>query len=400
MALMVGAVDDDLNPCAVGSLSSGTGFKAIDSTNRVTYVECFDYEIIQSYECQDGSYFEEQSMRCIPGVWVNPNSSGTVSTQTGNVCSSIFDGSVAIDASIYVVCLNYMEVDRYSCPEGFYFDEGQQQCLDKNTSASLNEIESTQPSTLEGTSTESPALVDKTTITCNDKPDGRVPLPTLQGWALCDNDNILVTEYCGTSKLYDIEDESCVNYCERRSNLTGTTISLVQLPKLAGIVTCEDGTVVESIICSAGTYFDANVGYCLNFCENEIQEYISFQHGGFTCQNGNTVAVEWCDSGSSYNALIGLCVQTSSPTSSPITTSPTKSVLETAAPTLASLPPTMQPTLDLELVVVVPDTIPVKNVTELVDVEDNGTANLYSRAHITLSLLLLVKGLTLCCMGS
>lgn len=225
-------------------------------------------------------------MRCIPGVWLNPNTSVTSSSQTENVCRTTLDGSVAIDASIYVVCLNYMEVDRYSCPEGFYFDEGQQQCLDKNASASANEIESSQPPTLEGTSTEFPELVNKTTITCNGKPDGKVPLLTLQGWFLCDNGDVLVTEYCGASKLYDTEDESCVNYCEQRSNLTVASISLVQLPKLAGLVTCGGEKVVESIICSAGTYFDATVGYCLNFCENEMQQYISFQMGVLLAKMG------------------------------------------------------------------------------------------------------------------
>lgn len=114
------------------------------------------------------------------------------------------------------------------------------------------------------------------------------------------------------------------------------------------------------------------------------------------------MAVEWCDAGSSYNELIGLCVQTVSPSASPITTSPTNSVLETAAPMLASQSPTTQPTLsskpslDLELVVVVPDTIPVNNVTDLVEVEDYGAANLYSMAPITLTILLLANGLTLC----
>lgn len=349
----------NFNPCTSSSLPSGTGFKGIDSTNRVTYVECLDYSILQSYECSDGSYFDEQSVQCVPGTWKNSSES---SPQVENNCVSFYDGFVAISASVYVECSNYVEIGRYSCPDGFYFDGGRQQCTDKNSSATASTLSSTGSITSGDTETASSDLV--ITPSCENISNGNIPLPSLQGWIVCDKGEVLVTEYCGASKLYNIDYNVCVNYCESTTASSDVPVNQVLLPKLAGQLICNgDLSVSEKIVCSPGTYFDVKLGYCRNFCENETEQYISFPdlQGGVACRNERVVSVEWCDPGSSYNTMIGVCTQTNTPSRSPISTSPTIHTV-TASPSAftpsPSTPPrdiTNPPTFELELVVDIPD---------------------------------------------
>ena len=369
----------NFNPCS----STASGFKGVDSTNRVTYVECLNFEVLQSYECSDGSYFNEDTGQCMTGSWVD--SSGS-SSQAENVCKSVFDGFVAIDASIYAECLNYVEVGRYSCPEEDYFDENLGQCIDKNApSVSASTSSSTNPATSNNVeeSFGDPSLsIDTTatiTPTCENIVSGKVPLPSLEGFLVCSDGELLVTEYCGSSKLYDIEYEVCVNYCEGNANASGALITQVQLPKLAGQVTCDYslGVSVETVVCSLGTYFDSSVRYCRNFCENVVQQYSSLpgQIGGVTCQNEGAVAVEWCDSGAIYNSVDGECVRTELPSLSPATASPTLSPVTDSPIHPPTLIPTIsvQPSLDLEVAIDVPYTSGEEMTPEpeLIDVEDN-----------------------------
>jgi hypothetical protein len=342
----------------------------------------------------------------------------------------VFDGFVAIDSSVYAECSNYVETGRYSCPDGFYFDEGLEQCVDKNSSATGSTSApfiTTAITNLGTDSSETPLAIDTmASTTCENIPDGKVALPSLQGWVrlvlnyllplhfltfffshtreklVCNNGEVLVTEYCGASKLYNIDYEVCVNYCEGGSN-SDTFATQVVLPKLGGQVTCDDalGEIVENIVCSPGTYFDVSSDYCRNFCENQTQQYVSFseQQGGVTCQNGSVVAVEWCASGAIFSAMIGVCMQTDSPSLSPNAASPTTS-LSTAAPTISifSPPPTsnptlsMQPSLNVELVVDVPDTSEKdkKPKQELIATEDNGAGTL---TNLVIRVTLWISGL-------
>ena len=390
----------NFNPCAASSMPSGNGFKGIDSTNRVTYVECLDYSILQSYECSDGSYFDEQSVQCVSGTWTNPIDS---SSQTENICTYFYDGFVAIDASVYVECSNYIEIGRYSCPEGFYFDEGRQECTDKNASATASTSSSINSSTSENAEIGSAELV--VTATCEKMSNGNIPLPLLQGWIVCDNGKVLVTEYCGASKLYNVDYRVCVNYCESSTSSSDAMANQVLLPKLAGQLTCDGDFVSDKIVCSPGTYFDYNLGYCRNFCENETNEYISFpnQQGGVACHNGEVISVEWCNPGSLYSTTIGVCMQTDAPSRSPVSQSPTIHIV-TASPTISTASPfitptkdaTISPTLELELVVDVPDIDGEGKNSKpgLVEAEDNSAVIVSIRASLLsgsiISMLMLI----------
>jgi hypothetical protein len=332
----------NFNPCSAIS----SGFTGIDSSNHMNYVECLNYSVIQSYECSEGTYFDEQTSQCVTGTWVDSDSE--------NACISAFDGFVAIDASLYASCSNYTETGRYSCTEGFYFDQGQQVCVDKNSSVTVSTAAATATPTISiGTSTESSNLstndITETGTSCENVPDGNLALPSLQGWIVCNNGEILVTEYCGASKLFNIDYGVCVNYCDgTNSNSSDTSTVQVELLKLAGQVTCDaSGTSVKNIVCAPGTHFDTSSNYCRNFCENQVQQYISFPElqGGVTCQDGNVIATEWCGSGSLYSTIMGTCVQTDSPSRSPVTGSPTIALL-TASPTILQfVPPTQSPTI-------------------------------------------------------
>lgn len=369
----------NFNPCS----TIASGFKGIDSTNRVNYVECLNYQVIQSYECNEGTYFEEQTVQCVAGTWTESEEEIST-TQAENACVSVYDGFVAVDASVYVMCSNYQEAGRYSCPDEFYFDEAQQQCIDKDTSVAAPTAATT-PTTMSSTETQSSEGSETSGVTfgttCENVSEGSVALPSLQGFLICSNGEILVTEYCGASKLYNIDFEVCVNYCEGLiSNSSDTYTSQVQLPKLAGQVTCGNtGTSVENVVCSPGTHFDIELGYCRNFCENQAQKFVSFpdQKGGIACdQNGNLLAVIWCESGSIYSATNGVCMQTDSPSLSPITASPTISIV-TAAPTVTYMPPTQEPTI-----ISLQPTKGKKPKPVLIDIEDNGAFSMLNLASL------------------
>ncbi|KAL7476577.1 hypothetical protein ACHAW6_002431 [Cyclotella cf. meneghiniana] len=384
--IFVGAAgpSTNFNPCSASSVPSGSGFKGIDSTNRVTYVECLNYQVLQSYECADGSYFDEQSTQCVTGTWVDPSES------TSNVCISTYDGFVAIDSTAYAECFNYSEMGRYSCPDGFFFDQSLQQCTDGNDS-----VESSTSTPIDPTATSSnvivassePTTIDTTSTTCADVSSGKIPLPSLQGWIVCKDGDVLVTEYCGASKLYSIESGVCVNYCEGNISSNSSLTNVVLLPQLSGQITCDvvSGTPIENIVCSAGTYFDLNLGYCRNFCENQSQNYVSFpdQRGGVTCQSGVIVSVEWCPSGSIYSVIRGVCMQTDAPSLSPTTAHPTRYLVSDAPTISIHVPPTLEPTsstqpsMDLQLSVPVLTGKGKNPMTGLVSAKESGASGLY-----------------------
>jgi hypothetical protein len=387
----------NFNPCSAIS----SGFKGIDSTNRVNYVECSNYNVIQSYECSEGTYFDEQTTQCVAGTWVDPDAE--------NVCISAFDGFVSIDTSLYASCSNYTETGRYSCPEGFYFDEGQQVCVNKNSFATVSTLAAViTPTTIIGTSTESASstTIDTTETatgtSCENVSDGNLALPSLQGWIVCNDGEILVTEYCGASKLFNTDYGVCVNYCDgKTSNSTDTSTIQVELPKLAGQVTCDSasGTTVENIVCSPGTHFDVSSNYCRNFCENQVQQYISFPdlQGGVKCQDGDVIATEWCGSGSLYNTIMGMCVQTDSPSLSPVTASPTIAILTASSTIPQFVPPTQTPTIsiqpsrNLELDNVDKESGKGKKPKpQLIDLDDNAASTLFLRLELSTGVLIVV----------
>ena len=115
---------------------SRPGYKGVDSTNRVTYVECSNYQVLQSYQCGAGMYFAEESGQCVQGTWVEGEGGGSDSSSSSggteeNPCSSVYDGYIGLDSTnrvTYAECFNYGEVGRYDCPTGFYFRQETQLC--------------------------------------------------------------------------------------------------------------------------------------------------------------------------------------------------------------------------------------------------------------------------------
>jgi hypothetical protein len=372
----------NFNPCAASSFPSGNGFKGIDSTNRVTYVECMNFQVVQSFQCDDGFYFDEQSAQCVTGTWVDPSESSVAD----NVCMFVYDGFVAIDSSSYVECSNYVEIGWYSCTDGLLFDESLQQCTDGSSASTPVPHDITTNNSTDVELSEISTAIDTTEPTCDNVSSGNVPLSSLQGYLVCNNGAVLVTQYCGASKLYNPEFGVCVNYC------ASSTTNSVILPNLAGKITCDSTSELstDNIICSTRTYFDENLGYCRNFCENETQQYVMLnQQGGVTCEAGTTIAVEWCSSGTIYSAVRGVCMQTDSPSLSPITGYPTrfptsnaptisdKFVTPTSKPTS-----TIEPSLDLELAVDVPEETNKGTRPGLVNTTDSGASCISSAAFL------------------
>ena len=376
--LLVGAAgpSTNFNPCS----AIASGFKGIDSTNRVNYVECLNYQVLQSLNCNEGSYFDETTNQCIIGTWVDETEPVS---NTDPYCSTAYDGFVGLDSSnriTYIECFNYVEVGRYDCPAGFYFQQETEMCVEgvwDGTDSSSEEVEQVQPTTIQSavttiisslSSSKAPPdnndFVQETTATCDNISQGNVPLSSLRGYLVCSDGDVLVTEYCGESTLFDVELDTCTNYCQFSTANVESSVGNVILPKLAGSVTCDSasGRSIDTIVCSAGTYYDASWGYCRNFCQDTASDggvqYVPFSNnqGGVTCENQALVTTVFCTPGTIYSVVRGICMESDQPTYAPTTRHPTFSPIS-SPPTLTTRPTmSISPTEGLELVMPVPKT--------------------------------------------
>lgn len=313
--------------------------------------------MIQSYECTTGMYFDEGTNQCVSGTWFDDTEHTSINV-VDDPCIGTYDGFAAIDSYTYTECFNYTEVGRYNCPDGFFYQEMQQQCMKGDESGGETDSLSTVGIVSNSTG------VTEVLASCNNVSSGNVPLSSLKGWLVCSDGSILSTIYCGSSKLYDVSSGICINYCESSSLLntnsmnTTTMESLPSssfvLPRLAGKITCDSAssTSIDSIICAQGTHYDVDRGYCRNHCEGTLQKYVPFPgvEGGATCENGIVLATEWCLSGSLYSIMRGACTETDSPTLSPMSGYPTEapvSIAPTVSPSVRatiSSPPTFNMT--------------------------------------------------------
>mmetsp|Transcript_10805 Transcript_10805/g.21018 ORF Transcript_10805/g.21018 Transcript_10805/m.21018 type:complete len:413 (-) Transcript_10805:38-1276(-) len=338
----------NFNPCS----SIASGFKGIDSTNRVTYVECQDYQVVQSLDCSTGSYFDESTNQCVMGTWVDDSS---VLGDVDPYCYDVLDGFVGLDSTnrvTYVKCSNYEEVGRYDCPSRFYFEQETESCVEGVWTAD------------QLPSNGDVSFADENQNTCDNVSNGNVPLDSLRGYLVCNNGEVLVTEYCGTSTLYDAELGVCVNHCETSEYVDDSSaISDITLPNLAGSVTCDNAArkPIDMIVCSTGTHFDPFSGFCRNFCSGTSADgqmhFISFpgDRSGATCQNQQLVATIFCIPGTIYSVVRGICMQTDAPTLSPTSGRPTFHPV--SEPPTVSMRPSSMPTYSLKLVVPVPEEV-------------------------------------------
>ncbi len=313
-------------------------------------MECQNYQVVQSLDCAAGSYFDEATNQCVSGTWVDENA---VVGDVDPYCYDTFDGFVGLDSTnrvTYVKCSNYEEVGRYDCPTGFYFEQETESCVEGVWTAD------------QLPSNGDVSYVDDDQNTCDNVSNGNVPLDSLRGYLVCNDGEVLVTEYCGTSTLFDVELGVCINYCETSTGVDDSAaISDITLPNLAGSVTCDNAArkPIDTIVCSTGTHFDPFLGFCRNFCsgtsaDGQIQ-YISFpgDKAGATCQNQQLVSTIFCIPGTIYSSVRGICMQTDAPTLTPTSGRPT--FRPVSEPPTVSKRPSSMPTYSLELVVPVPD---------------------------------------------
>eukprot|EP00569_Conticribra_weissflogii_P003939 CAMPEP_0171341010 /NCGR_PEP_ID=MMETSP0878-20121228/8911_1 /TAXON_ID=67004 /ORGANISM="Thalassiosira weissflogii, Strain CCMP1336" /LENGTH=429 /DNA_ID=CAMNT_0011843137 /DNA_START=31 /DNA_END=1320 /DNA_ORIENTATION=- len=275
----------DSNPC----IDIDNGWISLESTCRMSYVQCYRNSVVGEFNCPEGTYFHDDLGHCDWGSFCDEVPSG--SEQDANVATTSSSSTLIPKTMSTVV-----------------------------TSSTSSTKSPPSSSTISGN--EYLSYNEDISEKCSEIGFGKLGLTEFIGFIICEGGEPTSTEHCEPGTLYDIESEVCYDYCalEKQREKISSRLGdgghnaeqqehYVLLPNLAGTINCFD---YSKNVCIHGSHYDPEIQNCRNFCTSKgDQEFSSLPGniGGVICSDGKVIETIWCShSDTSFDETSGVCM--------------------------------------------------------------------------------------------
>lgn len=196
----------DSNPC----IDIDNGWISLESTCRMSYVQCYRNSVVGEFNCPEGTYFHDDLGHCDWGSFCDEGKSvHRLSMNKFLFLPSLSEihYCTALDATVPSASEQEANV-AITSSSSTLFSKTMSTVVTSSTSSTKPPPSS---STISGN--EYLSYTEDISEKCSEIGFGKLALTEFVGFIICEGGEPISTEHCEPGTLYDIESEVCHDYC-------------------------------------------------------------------------------------------------------------------------------------------------------------------------------------------